>query len=311
MIKKACYWLDIFHSVKLPVPVIVVDSVSIDNDSKTPLLLWLVDCLLADGFSPAIITRGNPDNPGLPAPVTLNADRQRYGTKTLLIAEHIGMSCPIWSGNDRIAVAEALLNAYPACNVILYADGLQDCRLERDIEVIVVDFNEQSFGNGLLLPAGPLRASLDDLNKESFIVTNNDPGYLRNFANRRKTYVMKLFYEIAYKILDSKTRKTVSDFGNEPLHAVSDVNNFHWFHEALLKARIDAEFHAYSENHRFIPQDIDFPNADAVLMPEENALQCQDFANDKLWALPQKAWIDSELQSALLNKLRNISNQSH
>lgn len=309
MIKKACYWLDIFHSVKLPVPVIVVDSVSINDGGKTSLLLWLVDCLLAKGFSPAIITRNNSDSPGLPSPVTFRSDRQHYGAKTLLIAKHIGESCPIWSGSDRIAVAKALLNTHPACNVILSADGFQDFRLERDIEVIVVDFNEQNFGNGLLLPAGPLRASLDSLDKDSFIVANNNPGYQENFTNQRKTYNMKLFYEIAYNILDPRIQKTVSEFKNGPLHAVSDVNNFHWFYEVLLKAGIDSQFHTHPENHRFITQDIDFPDADTVLMPEENALQCQDFANDKLWALPQKAWINSELEFALLNKLRNATTQ--
>lgn len=303
LIKKACYWLDIFHAVKLPVPVIVIDSASINDGGKTPLLLWLVDCLLTQGFSPAIITRDNAGHSGLPGPAAFDNSHRHYDAKTLLLAQHCGKSCPVWSGNDNVAVAKAMLEANPACNIIICSGGLQDFRLERDIEVIVVDFNEQSLGNGLLLPAGPLRVSPDSFNNDSLVVTNGNPGYRNDFESR-KTFNMKLFHEIAYQLEKPEIQRSIPDFRNVRLHAVADADNFPWLYEVLMKAGINAEFHTCAENHRFVPQDIDFPEADVVLMPEENALQCQDFAHDKLWALPQKAWIDAELQHALLNKLR-------
>lgn len=311
VIKKACYWLDICHTVKLPVPVIVIDSASVNDGGKTTLLLWLMDYLLGQGFSPAIITRDKSGYSGLPGPVAFNNDRRHYGAKTLLLAHHCGKSCPIWTGSDNAATAKAILDANPTCNVILCSDGLQDFRLERDIEVIVVDFNEQSLGNGLLLPAGPLKLSFNSLDHESFIVTNNNSDYLDDFVNRRKTYNMKLFYEIAYQVENPEIQKTIADFRNDRLHAVADVDNFPWLYEVLMKAGIDAEFHTCAENHRFIPEDINFPEADVVLMPEENALQCQDFAHDKLWALPYNAWVNAELQQAILNKLRNVSAQNN
>lgn len=311
VIKKACYWLDICQTVKLPVPVIVIDSASVNDGGKTTLLLWLMDYLLGQGFSPAIITRDKSGYSGLQGPVAFNNDRRHYGAKTLLLAHHCGKSCPIWTGSDNAATAKAMLDANPACNVILCSDGLQDFRLERDIEVIVVDFSEQSLGNGLLLPAGPLKLSFNSLDHESFIVTNNNSDYLDDFVNQHKTYNMKLFYEIAYKVENPEIQKTIADFRNDRLHAVADVDNFLWLYEVLMKAGIDAEFHTCAENHRFIPEDINFPEADVVLMPEENALQCLDFAHDKLWALPNNTWVNAELQHALLNKLRNVSAQSN
>lgn len=303
-LKKLCYWLDILPSVRLPVPVIMIDSISVDDGGKTPLLLWLVDCLLAHGFYPGIITRGNWDNPGPPEAVTTDMPSHSINGKTFLLAQHGGKSCPVWVGNDRVAAAQALLRAHPSCNVIICNDGLQYDRLERDIEIAVVDFNEQSFGNGLLLPAGPLRMSLKNLGKSGIIVTNGTQNHI-DTSRWGKTYNMKLVNETAYNVLNPEIHQTVSDFKNKRLHAVADADNSRWLFDLAQKAGLQAELHPYAENHRFSPQEIRFADADAILMPEENALQCRDFADDKLWAIPKKAWINSELQTILLKKLEN------
>ena len=150
-LKKLCYWLDILPSVKLPVPVIMVDSISVDDGGKTLLVLWLIDFLIKQGYRPGIIIRGNSDNPGLPAAVTAISDPNRVGGKKFLLAQRCGEICPIWVGNDRVAVAQVLLDAHPICNIIICNDGMQYYRLERDIEIAVVDFTEQSLGNGLVV----------------------------------------------------------------------------------------------------------------------------------------------------------------
>lgn len=302
--KKLCYWLDILPSVKLPVPVIIVDSISIGDGGKTPLLLWLVDLLLAHGFHPGIVTQGNSDHAGPPAAVTTANSSQQSGGKAFLLAQLHGKSCPVWMGNDRIATAQALLTAHPECNVIISNDGLQYHRLERDIEVIAVDFNEQSFGNGLLLPAGPLRSALKDLGKSSILVANNLQNHYVDPDQQDKIYNMKLVNETAYLVLDPEQRKTIADFGKESVRIVTDADNVHWLYELMQKIGLNAELHSHPENHRFKTEDIHFADTDIVLMPEENALQCKDFAHGKLWAISQKAWVNSELQSVLLRKLR-------
>lgn len=297
--KKLCYWLDILPSVKLPVPVIIVDSISIDDGGKTPLLLWLVDSLLTHGFHPGIVTQGNSDNAGPPAAVTsINSG------KAFLLAQLHGQSCPVWMGSDRIAAAHALLTAHPECNVIISNDGLQYHRLERDIEVVTVDFNEQSFGNGLLLPAGPLRRALKDLGESSIIVANNLQNHYVDTDQQSKIYNMKLVNETAYLVLDPQQRKAITGFGNESIRIVTDADNAHWLYELIQKTGLKAELLSYPENHRFKAEEIHFADTDIVLMPEESALQCKDFAHSKLWAIPQKAWVNSELQSVLLRKLR-------
>ena len=182
---------------------------------------------------------------------------------------------------------------------------MQYYRLERDIDLVVVDFSEQSFGNGLLLPAGPLRMNLKYLGNSSIIVTNEKQNHHTNTSKWGKTYNMKLINEIAYNVRNPVVHQLVSDFKNKRVHAIADADNSCWFFDFIQKTGLNAELHSYAENHRFIQQDIHFAEADVILMPEENALQCQGFADSKLWALPKKAWVNSELQAILLKKLGN------
>ena len=116
---------------------------------------------------------------------------------------------------------------------------------------------------------------------------------------------MKLVNETAYLVLDPQQRKTITDFGNASIRIVTDADNVHWLYELMQKTGINAELHSHPENHRFKTEDIHFSDADIILMPEENALQCKDFAHGTLWAVSQKAWVNSELQSVLLKKLRD------
>lgn len=307
-IKKLCYWLDFLPTTKLPKPVIVIDSLSSIDHNKSPFILWIVDTLQRNGYAPGIITHGSSDYPGLPCAVTSSNNTHCVDNKTLLLAEHCADSCPVWVGSNLIAVAQAMLNAHPNCNVIICADGLSFFRLERDIEIIIIDFSVQSYGNGLLLPAGPLRMSTRFLTNSSMVITTSEEMHHENSTKRQgNTYRMKLLNEIAYNVNEPTSHQSISYFKNKKLHAISSDDNTQWFFDLIHKSGLKAELHDYRENHLFKSAEIEFPEADAILMPEENALQCKSFAHEKLWAIPRKAWISEELQIALTNKLKKLS----
>ena len=79
--------------------------------------------------------------------------RRQVGDEPLLIRRRTGV--PVWVGRDRVAAALGLCAAHPDVDVLVSDDGLQHHRLARDAELVV--FDERGAGNGLLLPAGPLR----------------------------------------------------------------------------------------------------------------------------------------------------------
>src|SRR5690606_4877212 len=81
------------------------------------------------------------------------------------------LDCPVWSGPNRADTASRLLRAHPQVDTLICDDGLQHYALERDVEIAVMDA-QRGFGNGLMLPAGPLREPLTRLRRVHAIVVN-------------------------------------------------------------------------------------------------------------------------------------------
>lgn len=302
-LRRLCYWLDIFPSVKLSVPVIVVDSITTDDGGKTPLILWLVEFLQTRGFHPGIVTRGYSDNPGTPMAVTSKSDYSVIGEKIILLAKRTGDNCPIWVGDDRATVAQALLDANPTCNIIICNDGLHYHRLERDIEITVTDFSEHSFGNGLLLPAGPLRERLDRLQNVDAVIINGKQLEQLDSTDWAPTFNMRLVSETIYNVTEASNCQLVSDLKGQRIHAVANFDNSDWFFDYVQHSGLNAELHSLPEHHHFSQQDLQFPETEAVLMPEEIAIQYAIFSNGNVWALPVEAWVNNELQSLIDRKL--------
>lgn len=307
-LQKFSYWLDILPTVKLTVPVIVVDSISIEDGSKSSLIEWLVQYLLEQGYHPAVITHGSTDHPGKPRQVTTNCNPNGVGAKTFLLARHCGESCPVWIGSDRITTAQSLLAAHPRCNIIIQDGGVNCFRLERDLEIVVVDFSEHSFGNGLCLPAGPLRFDIKQLEKTDIVVTNDRSQRFVDTSNWRKSFNMKLLNNTAYPIFESTTRQPITGFRDKRLQAIATEDNALWMYNLIQFFGLKTQLRTFPENHAFTPADIQqFPDAEIILMPEDNALLCQDFATNTVWALPRDAWINTELQSVILKRLQQLN----
>jgi len=143
----------------VPVPVVVVGNLIVGGAGKTPTVIAVVQALRAAGWRPGVISRGHGRQDSARSALrAVNADSRAsdVGDEPLLIWRRTGV--PVWVGRRRADVARALCAAEPAVDVLVSDDGLQHAALRRDVEVIV--FDERGIGNGLLLPAGPLREPL-------------------------------------------------------------------------------------------------------------------------------------------------------
>ena len=138
---------------RLDVPVIVVGNVVVGGAGKTPTVIALVRLLRAYGWTPGVISRGYGRRGGGVVLVHGDSRASECGDEPLLI--HLRSEAPVVVGRDRVAAARALRREHPTVDILISDDGLQHHRLARDAQVIV--FDERGAGNGLRLPAGPLR----------------------------------------------------------------------------------------------------------------------------------------------------------
>ncbi len=137
----------------LPVPVLVVGNVVVGGAGKTPTVMAVVAALQRRGHRPGIVSRGHGRQGDAAQAVHPGCAVGEVGDEPLLMARRSGV--PVVVGRDRVAAAQALCRQSPAIDVIVSDDGLQHLALARTAELVV--FDERGAGNGLLLPAGPLR----------------------------------------------------------------------------------------------------------------------------------------------------------
>lgn len=152
-LRQGLYLSGFLRQHRVPVPVVVVGNVVAGGAGKTPVVMALVQHLRARGLHPGVISRGYGRRTHDCREVQLDSRPQDVGDEPALIRRRSG--APVVVARRRIEAARALLQAHPDTDVIVSDDGLQHLALARDIEICV--FDDRGVGNGLLLPAGPLR----------------------------------------------------------------------------------------------------------------------------------------------------------
>jgi tetraacyldisaccharide 4'-kinase len=162
--------------VKLSAPVISIGNLSTGGTGKTPVTIWMCEFLLKMGLHPAVLTRGygRRGNSSGRVPIFGNPAElsDLFGDEPVMISEHLP-STPVWIGRDRAASGKAAL-ARSAVDVFVLDDGFQHLALDRDLDIVLLDCRSP-FGNGFVLPAGPLREPCSNLKRaDAFVITHVD-----------------------------------------------------------------------------------------------------------------------------------------
>lgn len=294
LIRRKLYRAGILASKRFALPVIIVGNIAVGGTGKTPLVIWLANFLRSQGYHPGIVSRGYGGKNRLrPYRVKLGDFAAEVGDEAILLERHTG--CPVFICHDRVAAVSALLKK-SACDVVISDDGLQHYRLARDIEIAVVD-GARRFGNGRLLPAGPLREPVARLREAHFVIVNE--------GSDKDEFSMS-FQPSQFISLQQAASVNWDDFPRQRIHALAGIGHPERFFNTLRQAGFDVIPHAFPDHHPFQAGDLDFSDSFPIIMTEKDAVKCSAFADSRYWYVNITVKINNELKEKIMEKLKSL-----
>ncbi len=283
------------------VPVVVVGNITAGGSGKTPLTIALIERLRQQGFSPGVASRGygrEDDDKALW--VDAKTDPALAGDEPVLIVAHTGVRLRV--DRDRHAAARALAEA--GCDVVVCDDGLQHYALARDIEIEVID-GQRRYGNGRLLPAGPLREPVERGRRCDFRVANLPEGNGEGARAGFGEWPMRLVADKAVPLTGGRPCG-LEAFAGHRVHAVAGIGNPERFFSMLRQRDIAVVPHAFPDHHDYSEADLQFGSALPVLMTEKDAVKCREFRAASHYSVPVRAELPEAFWVALVARLQAI-----
>jgi len=282
-------------------PIVIVGNITVGGTGKTPFIVWLVKNLKARGLRPAILSRGyGVKITGAPIEVSKYSDPNIVGDEPVMIATKV--DCPVIVHSDR--VLSCRYASKKNIDLIICDDGLQHYKLKRDYEIVIID-GEREFGNGQLLPAGPLREPISRLKSVDLVLKQVSSVSIESDYNSDGAFY--LTGELAKNINSGKTQPLI-DFLGKKIHAVAGIGNPDRFFDLLEGKGLELERHYYKDHHKYSSNDLSFDDELDVLMTEKDAVKCKKFDNDRLWSVPVELNFSNKKHAWLIN-IENLVNK--
>lgn len=158
------------------IPVVSIGNLTVGGTGKTPLAGWIAEQFQRAGHQPAIVSRGYGGRAGR-GPIVVSrgegalVEAAVAGDEPYLLAANLP-GVRIVVGSDRYAGVERA--AALGADVAILDDGFQHQQLARDLDIVLIDGSDP-FGNGFLLPAGPLREPLSGLARAGIVIVTHCP----------------------------------------------------------------------------------------------------------------------------------------
>jgi tetraacyldisaccharide 4'-kinase len=274
-----------FRQQHFEVPILVVGNVTVGGVGKTPFVIALARHCQEKGVRVGIVSRGyGASIKQFPHEVLEQDSAYDVGDEPLLLAKRT--SCPVVIAPDRVQAVRYLLEKH-ACQLIISDDGLQHYKLARAIDIVVMD-GVRGLGNGLCLPAGPLREPASGLKRVDFIVVNGGvwpDGYQMTLAPGALTR------------LTTGDTIEVADLPM-PVAAVAGIGHPQRFFSTLQSLGIVFHRYPFPDHHPFRREELQV-SEQMVVMTEKDAVKCGAFATDAMCFLPVDAMVCDAFWHAL------------
>lgn len=298
--REKAYQLGKKATWKAPVPVIVVGNITLGGTGKSPLVAWLSNWLVSQGWSPGIVTRGyGGTSSHYPLFVTAATNVAESGDEPLMLAQQTGL--PVVADPKRPRGVQALVAA--GCDIVLSDDGLQHLALARDIELVVVD-GARGLGNGRCLPAGPLRESPSRLQRVDAVIVNGDSQQALPVGSVTTMQLAPRYW----RRLDDGARFSLAPLPfTLPVHAVAGIGNPERFFRTLSDLGVSGDWHPLADHQHYSADALKFADIRPIIMTAKDAVKCFALAPSNSWVLDVEATLPPEFEHWLTARLSALS----
>jgi tetraacyldisaccharide 4'-kinase len=278
----------LFASFRVPAKVVSVGNITVGGTGKTPLVVTLARFYAGQGQRVAVVSRGygrkGKDTRVVSDGNKVLSDPDVTGDEPLLLARHL-IGVPILVGADRVAASREAVRLFKS-TLILLDDGFQHRRLKRDLDVVTLR-REDPFGNGFLLPAGPLRESPKSLKRADVAVLTGADGS-PDSTDRRRIQQLKpgkiieaYFRTRNWKRFSDDESFPTKTFDGKTVFAFSGIGNPKSFEKSLKGTGVKIAGHrVFRDHHRFtagewrqIGENAEALGAVAVVTTEKDAVR--------------------------------------
>lgn len=300
-LRRWAYGKNLLRSDHPGVPVIVVGNLTVGGSGKTPFVIWLVQWLKSQGRTPGVVSRGYGRRDKGQRCVKADSTAAEVGDEPVLI--HFKTGVPVVVGADRLAAARLLRVQHPEVDVIVSDDGLQHYGLQRDLELVLADAGSL-FGNGWLLPAGPLREPVSRLSEADALILSQRDETSACITSELPVFSVKHEPAGFRNLIDGSLVAQLPDSGGRGIEAVTAIARPQNFFALLDRMSVTHKPRAFPDHYLFGASEID-PQA-TVVMTEKDAVKCRSFAGPGWWALELKLVPSPGLEDWLAGELAGL-----
>jgi|TARA_B100001250_G_scaffold394141_1_gene397678 tetraacyldisaccharide 4'-kinase len=272
---RKLYFLHIINKPNFPnTPIVIIGNLTLGGTGKTSFIIWLANTLSKSNIKVGIISRGYKGSySGNPTNVNSKSNPFVVGDEAVMISKKT--NCRVVVAHNRVDAAKYIIN--DDIDILLSDDGLQHYAMKRDFEFIMID-GKRGLGNGMCLPAGPLREPASRIKKANSVIINEGDF---TYSNAIKT-TMKVD---GVRQIEGTTIKQIEDFSRTTVHAVAGIGNPSSFFDLLRDYSINVIEHPLPDHANITSNDLLFDDNFPVFITDKDAIKYNFSISKNIWVV--------------------------
>jgi tetraacyldisaccharide 4'-kinase len=275
-LRRTFYNRGVFKSKRLPCFIISIGNIAAGGTGKTPVTMYVSKIAEQWGYKPVIISRGYKGKAEKHGGVVSDGRRllmtpEAAGDEPYMMAAKL-INVPVVVGKDRVQMGRLAIREFNP-DVFVLDDGFQHLRLQRDLDIVLLDCR-QPFGNGHLLPRGILREPASSLLHADAIILTRSEGIrhkkilsliqkIRSFAGEVPVY-QAIYDPFIYKAVRGKNKKLgperyrLESMAGRTIFAFSGLADNHQFRRTIegMKCKL-CGFMEFPDHYSYTQKDLE------------------------------------------------------